>query len=453
MNKRIIFLILGVSYLFPFHLRGEVKEVYSLKKILNKVLTDNLVLKENYYNLLSKKNQIEQAKSLYYPSLDLVLGYQKNQNQIQNETPITTGNYYAGINLSQNIYDSGRTSNFVKSKEILYEISDLQIQKIKEDIIFDLIHFYFDLLVKEEKFKFSLENKKYYEYYLELTSKLIQQGLRPEYEKLKIQSQLKAAEVEVVKDKNQLLISKYKLLLIMGDVEKSLKIDEKLENFQIEKIDIENPQNFFKEFYGIFPYIEDDFSNFNKLIEIAFLKRKDYLIQKQQIQFAKMNKELNQSEYYPKLKASATYNWYDDYFRFRSIDRRNWNVNIYFQFPIFNGFGTQQKVEESLNLLKSEEEKEKYLKENIILNIRQNILNYNESLETMALYLKSYLYAKENLTLAQKRYINGLGTFLELSDATSQYYQSYNNYLQSIFSTQINKLKILYSIGVILEIL
>lgn len=445
MKRILYFIFFFSSTLFPNE-----KNELELKNCILIGLEQNPEIKQKLWYEISKKNALEQTYSDFYPKLNFQYGYNKQSIQSKNETPITKKNYFATIEVLQNLYNQNSVTKIDIAKEELF-ISQLELKKQKENIVFNIIQTYLTILIFLENIKASEENLNFYKQYVEMIQKFIEVGLRTHNELLKANAELKNAEVELAKIKNQFNLSKLQLVFYMGLLKENQNVD--LENFNIKKIEPEELLSYFNTKKEIVINALNKINHIKELYEIALVERKDYQIQRKQIELSKLGINLQKSGYYPLLGASFTYSQVDDYFHLRSPENKNWNLSLFIKIPLFEGFLTKNKIEEYESLFQIQLEKENLLKQSIALELESNFNNYKELEKKIQFYKESYKYAKENLNLVQKRYNNGLGTFLELTDATNLYYTSSKNLIQAKYEIELKKIEILKSLGIILEIL
>jgi len=445
-----------------------IKSIFSQEDVINKnyfdhfdkidlkssiiiALKNNPLIQQKSYQKNVYLYKLNQGKSSYYPKLDSIYGYKKNFSQYQKETPTVNKQYYAGIDINQNFYDFGRTSNNVKILDEYYEISLLDLEQQKEEIVFNVIQSYVNILIQNQTLKAAEEYKNYYLRYRDFIKKQLEVGLKTYYELYNVEAELRNAEADYIQYKNQVLLSKVQLFYHMGINENDTdnEFNKKMVHLQIKEIIPEELENIFQK-----EKIRDlPLENINELYKIALMNRKDYKKQFKEVQIARLTKELNSSEYWPILGASFQHYWNDENYRFNSTNQKNWEMNIYFKIPIFEGFLTKNKVQEAEFLIKESLEKERYLKNSIFLELQTLLAQLQELKEKVEYYKESLQFAKENLNLSEKRYLNGIGNFLELANATSLYYTANKNYYNAFFQFYLKKIEIYKSMGILMDII
>lgn len=446
MKKLLISFLFFTTTLFSNPLEKEL----DLQQCLYIALENNPLLKQKLYFEISKKNSLEQIYSDLYPKINTQYGYNKQLQQNKNETPITNKSYNAKIEILQNLLNATSYKKIDIAKKEHF-ISKLESQKQKEDVIFNVIRSYINILIYLESIKVAEVNLNYYKQYIEMIQNFVNAGVRTQNDLLKANSELKNAEVELIKINNLLEISKLELLFFMGLLNKNQPLESL--NFSIKRIDPEDFSISLIKKKEILNSVTSKFDQYPEIFDIALKHRKDYLIQKKEIELSKLGLALQKTGHYPTLGASFTYSLIDDQYSLNSPERKSFDLSIFVRIPLFEGFSTKNKIEEYESLYYLQLEKETYLKQSINLEIQSNLKIYKEIEQKLFFYKESYEYAKQNLNLTQKRYQNGLGTFLELTDATNLYYISTKNLMQTKYELELKKIEILKSLGMLMEIL
>ena len=137
-------LLLGVDVDRNWNLTDELtppKNIYSFDDLNNKMLSTNTNIKNQLINFSLLKQDIEMAKSAFYPSISFNSGgnYSNSRfaigNLSQNGTSI---NYYGNFTLSFRLYDGGKVRRGIKALKIQEEINFLEMEKLKKELSQDL---------------------------------------------------------------------------------------------------------------------------------------------------------------------------------------------------------------------------------------------------------------------------------------------------------------------------
>ena len=114
-----------------------------------------------------------------------------------------------------------------------------------------------------------------------------------------------------------------------------------------------------------------------------------------------------------------------------------WSVGVNFNIPIFDGFRTTNRVEETLHNYYNVKAQEEDRRQLIALEVEQSYLRVVESQERIKATESAARAAKENLDLAQGRYQVGVGSIIEVTDAETLYTDAQTTYIRTIYDYKI----------------
>ena len=115
--------------------------------------------------------------------------------------------------------------------------------------------------------------------------------------------------------------------------------------------------------------------------------------------------------------------------------------------PIFDGFRTTQRVEETLHNYYNVKAQEEDRRQLIALEVEQSYLRVVETQERIKANESATTAAKENLDLAQGRYQVGVGSIIEVTDAETLYTEAQINYVRSIYEYKIADAQLARAMG------
>jgi outer membrane protein TolC len=127
--------------------------------------------------------------------------------------------------------------------------------------------------------------------------------------------------------------------------------------------------------------------------------------------------------------------------------RPTWTVGLNLSIPIFDGFRTTNRVEETLHnyyRVKADEEDRRQL---IALEVEQSYLRVVETQERIKANEAAARAAKENLDLAQGRYQVGVGSIIEVTDAETLYTDAQTTYIRSVYEYKIADAQLARAMG------
>lgn len=124
-----------------------------------------------------------------------------------------------------------------------------------------------------------------------------------------------------------------------------------------------------------------------------------------------------------------------------------WQVQLSLNIPIFNGFSTTYKVEETLRNYYAIKAQEEQQRQQVALEVEQSYVNLINTREKIKATEAAERAAKENLDLANGRYQVGVGSIIEVTDAQALYADAETNYIRSLYDYKIAEAQLLKAVG------
>jgi outer membrane protein TolC len=124
-----------------------------------------------------------------------------------------------------------------------------------------------------------------------------------------------------------------------------------------------------------------------------------------------------------------------------------WQVQLSLNIPIFDGFRTTNKVEESVRTyysIKAQEEQQRQL---VALEVEQSYVNLVNAQERIKATKAAEQAAKENLDLANGRYQVGVGSIIEVTDAQATYTSAEVDYVRALYDYKIAEAQLNKAVG------
>jgi outer membrane protein len=124
-----------------------------------------------------------------------------------------------------------------------------------------------------------------------------------------------------------------------------------------------------------------------------------------------------------------------------------WQVQLSLNIPIFDGFRTTNRVEESLHtyyVIKAQEEQQR---QQVALDVEQAYLRLVELQQRIKADEAAAAAAKENLDLANGRYRVGVGSIIEVTDAQQLYTDAETTYVRALYDYKIADAQLTRAIG------
>ncbi len=394
MNKKIfygliIFLLLtSTSYGADQIKKGD---VLNLRQCIDIALQQHPNLNAAAGTIRLSESKIGQARANYYPQLTLQSGYQRigpSSTSLLRSDPYNQ--YSNTLNLSQNIFDFGKTATSVEIQSLSKESSQADLQDIRGLVIFNVKQFYFGFLQGRMSRNVAQETANNFQKHYEMSKAFFEAGKSSKIDVTSAEVNLSNARINLLKAENTLRIATVNLNNAMGMTnapEYEIKDDLTYKPYEVSLTDA----------------LQNAYKNRPDLLSLA--KKREGL---------EKIIDLNKKGYLPVLSGNAAYGYtgIDD----TSMDKA-WNVGVTLTFPLFTGLSTKYQVQEAqanLEILRANEDN---LKQKVYLEVESAYLSMKEAQQRISAGITVVRQAEENVELAKGRYTAGVGSYIEITDA------------------------------------
>ncbi|HXV84811.1 MAG TPA: TolC family protein [Candidatus Binatia bacterium] len=124
-----------------------------------------------------------------------------------------------------------------------------------------------------------------------------------------------------------------------------------------------------------------------------------------------------------------------------------WQVQLSLLIPIFDGFRTTNRVQETLHNYYVVSSQEELQRQQVALDVEQAYLRLVELQERIKANEAALNAAKENLDLANGRYQVGVGSIIEATDAQTLYTEAQTTYIRTLYDYKIAEAQFIRAIG------
>lgn len=440
--KRTVLILL----LIPALLFSQEKTSLSLDDAIQIALQRNVLLRQSENSLELNKSQILFSIGNVLPNLNINGGVNWSRSEDEGglftfgnltiplpPTKTETRSYSASISSGLTLFDGLSSFYSIFQSKTNYEVSKFKLERLKQDIVFQTIVKYVNVLkakklmsVQEDNLKW---NKKSLETIIE-RNKIGQVTLADVYQQ---QVNYGNAELLAIQAKNNYEIAKNDLLAFLG-------LDVTLP-FEVEDINVEKLLEELRE-----EQLEKNYTDLAELIKNALESRLDYTAQKLQLLSNEYDILIARGGHFPRLTASLSASTRSN--RLSDLGKsRTYIAGLNLNIPIFNGWMTSNRVQLAEVNYKNSQLVLEDLERTIKINIKKSMLDLEASKKKLDVNNKNLLAASENRKINEEKYNLGANTLLNLLIANSQYVQAQNDLINSSFDYLILKKQIEYLIG------
>lgn len=414
-----------LSLMLPAFLFGqEGKLVLNIDRAVELALEKNSSIKIARLDVEKAEEKVKETYSGYYPQLDASGQYQRYINKPVIFLPpgspfgatleIGSDNSYAGaLSLGMPLFSLAliRGSGLADAG---VEMSRVNLHSARVKLVGDVQKAYLSVLLAGEYAQVLQQSLKNAGDNLERVRNLNKRGLLSNYDLLRAEVQVENLKPGVIQAENNYRLAADGLKVTIGlDASTEIEVSGELK---------------YEEGKAA-PKIDEIMDEVNK-------NNPQLLLLHKQIELSEKTVELERTAYIPSLAAFGNYQYQTQANDFEFSNYKwvkTFLVGLQLQVPIFHGFKTQAKVEQSkITLSQANEQKSGFLKavrtqaQSIIYRIEQAILR----IETQS---KTVKQAAEGYNIAKSRLENGLATQLEVNDAELALRQARLNRLQAVY--------------------
>ncbi|MDZ7659274.1 TolC family protein [Fodinibius sp.] len=418
----------------------------SLQEAIDIALENNYQLKQASNNLKLAESSIKSEYADFAPSISANLsGSSRKGQQLvrQGDTQVFEDNVTNGLSgsLSADLSLFNGFENILSLRRSKADklSSEEQMQRAKEDVIFNAASNFLQVLLDEQLVKIAKENLEASQKQLEQVKAQVEVGSRPTVDLYNQESTVASNELTLTQRENNLKMSRLALV-------RQLQIDPR-GNYEFTHPEIQGNGNI---------QIGGQEFNIDELITNALDNRSD--LKSEMADLRALELQLKQARYnlIPTLSASArlSSSYSDQYFGggISFSDQfydQNYTTSIGFSLniPIFNNWNRMNQIQTAKINLKNA----KLGLENTRLQIIQEVtqayndyLSYQKELESTRKALRAAERAYET---QQERYNVGASTLIELSDANANYVQAQSDNARALYNLIFQEKLLDYYIG------
>jgi outer membrane protein len=346
-----------------------------------------------------------QAISGYLPHLGV--GGSVARQHIDNLEPDDTENVtLASVNASQLIYDFGNTGGAIESSRMSLKAFDDNLYRVRQDIVLVSKRAFYDVLAKKRLIEVEAQAVKDYEQQLYRAEKYFDAGVRTKIDVTNAGVKLSESKLALLQARSNYKTARVRLEQVLG-------IQPNYGNYTL--LSSEGELDLLAAGKPAMPDTLED------LLPKAFENRTDMQAVKSLVLAAEADIRRAKSGYFPSISANAGYDEYDtDMETFED----QWRVGIDLTWELFSGFETEGEMVEARGRLREVQAALANLQLAITREVTDSYLRADENREGVDIADETLGLARENLDMAEKRYIAGLNDIIEYNEAQLNFIRS-----------------------------
>ncbi|WP_199138249.1 TolC family protein [Pedobacter sp. ASV12] len=387
------------------------QEVITIKQAVENTLKNNLQVKQSQFTESLSDVTLKQSKLALYPTLNA--GVNQNmgwgRNQVASGLYLNTQNYNLGASVSTGVdlFSGFAKLNQIKQNKLLLDADKTNTEKIKNDLILQVITAYLQILYNKDFLKTAEDQLTVAKQQLNQQQQLLDVGNKTLADLSQAKSQVATAELNVTSALNTLSIS-YLTLAQLMDIPSSTKYDVQapaIESFTQPGTDFD-AEGIYQKALNNFP---------------------DVKLGQQRTAAAKIGVDVAKGNLYPRLSLSGSYGtsyFYNynstlpnDTFKEQLKNNISKGVGLNLSIPIFNGLQAKYSVKRArINLMQTETQ-EQLTKNNLNKVIYQAVADLKAAQSRYESTTNAFQAQKDAYYVIEQRYNVGLVNSLDYSTA------------------------------------
>jgi outer membrane protein len=403
-------------------------------------LANQPTMREAHGLVEAAQGRVEEARAGYLPQVNITGDYERTTGNYSvrpgalpstgtnNVAPATVGwnlqyRYYVlGATATQLIYDFGLTSNKWRAADANRDAAVDNAYATTVQTLLNVRRAYFTARADRDLVAVAEETVRNQDKHVEQTQAFVRTGIQPDINLATVLTSLANAKVQLVTARNNFALAEAQLSQAMG-----VRVDE--------QIALADDQ---------IPTIEGEDGPAQPLIDRAIRARPEMasLVAQQRAQALTVSSL--RGGYGPSLGAVVNFSDVG-----ASIDNvtPNWYVGLALSWNIFQGGLTRGQVREGKGTLENLTGQLDAERLQVQVDVEQGRLGVQAAKATIGAVAEALENARNQLTLAEKRYAAGIGNAVELSDAQVAYTSAEAQAVQARFNLATARAQLLAALG------
>jgi len=363
--------------------------------------------------------KVGQAQSAYYPQINLSGNY-STYSAYTDPTNNSKDLYQGNATLTQNIFDFGKTPSTVRVQRLNETAARSDGRTTLSQVVYSVKQAYYGFLQAEKNREVAAETVKLTQDQLDQARGFFEAGVKSRYDVTTAEVNMSNARLARIRAENTAQIARVTLKNTMGAPD--------LPDFFIE---------------DTLAYQKSPVS-FEEAVQRAYANRPDLQSVLAKKEASQESVSLARTGYYPTITGNANYLRAGETF---VPEQTGWSAGVTLNIPLFSGFLTNYQVKEAKQNLYLQRSNEETLRQSILLDVQQAYLNLRALDEGVDVAELTVRQAQENYDIATGRYIAGVGSPLDVTNALVGLANAKTNYIGVLANYKIAEAALLKAMG------
>jgi outer membrane protein len=426
-----------------FSLSAQAQEVLTIQQAIERMLQNNLNIKRAVLNVSSAAVDLQQSKAALYPTLNASADNSLSFGRGLNSTTFQVVNqkFYQGsgtLSTGVDVFGGLTKINQIRQNKILLAAGNSNLDKVKNDLILQVVTSYFQVVFNVELLKASKEQLLVAQQTEEREEALMDAGNKTVADVSQAKAQAATAELNVTNAQNQLTISYLTLSQLMemrADTNEYSVVAPTIQDIAMAQKSY-NVNDVYNSALSIFPDVKLAALN-RQAAEKGIAVAKGALTPK--ISFG-----ANLGTSYSYLLAAESQN---QHFFDQVSSRFNQGIGLNLQIPIFNGLQARSNVKRAKINYEDYKLQESLTKNTLNKVIAQAIADLRAADSRYSSTLNTFNAQKDAFNVIEQRYNVGLVNSLDYNTSRTNRNKAETDFIQAKYDLLFRSKVIDYYLG------
>lgn len=443
-------------------------DILTLDKCIEIAINNSPTVNKAKNQVRIARANVSQAKARWSPALGAGVGWNGSNSRVHHHS---SHNRHFGVDagISQMIYDFGKTNASINMQKFNLVATQFELEQMILDTAYNVKEAYYAVLAAKAKRDVQVQNVEINERYYEQIKAYFEEGIRSRIDFVNAEVNLSDAKYSMLSADDEFcdaMVRLNKALYLTTVPEYSIAPVEKFNVYQnetptvlIHHHDEDHDHEVLQEeelkeisLTGIIKENEivkehkiDKFNKtFEEALEIAQANRPDLKSYMALKDASGESLKMVRRQWFPELSANAGYNFGREHGENSNSISYGAELSIPMVRPASVKFELDAAHAEHDNAF----EDIKLIQQDIYYDVQLALCETKIHENQIPLILERVRLAKENFELANGRYMEGIGNYIELQDARSQYLNAQQEYIRTVYNYSLARADLDYAMGV-----
>ena len=425
MHRFLTTIALIAATMLPSFAIQEINEgdVLNLDKCIEIALRNSPYISKAKANIRYSKANLGQSKSAWVPSISAGTGFSGSHSRIGHRN--SDNNYFmADAMISQLIYDFGKTNANIGIQKFNTLASEYELEQVTLETILAVKEAYFNVLAAKANKDIQVQNVEINERQYDMIKSYYDEGIRSRIDFVNADVNLSNAKIDMLSAQDRYCDA-------MVQLNQSLYITN-------------NPD------YSIVPieqFNTDEMTPVTHIHSHTTAHNHEKLQENEEKEIT-LEGIIRENEIVKDHKLNIFANGGYTYRRNDGTNTNSFSYGADLSFPMINPLSIKYQIDAANAQLDSANEDIRLIYQNIYYDIQQALCETKILENQIPLVFNRINQAKENFELANGRYLEGIGNYIELQDARSAYLNAQQEYINTVYQYNLARANLEFVMGV-----